>query len=279
MDAGISTAANIAWLKQQDYRYLVVSRERGRQFDPVRVSSTRVVTPKRDPDQAVETLTASKRDDPLAARAERGRAEVRLYCHSTGRETKEIAITARFVTRFKTGLTALAAGSSKPRGQKKVSAIQQRIGRLKEKSRGIGQHYEIVVTADGAGKNTATIAWTAFRVLGYRQQNADWAKTPVEGSMLTHPGVYCLRSSETTWDADKLWHTYTRLTDLETVFRGLKSELGVCSAFRWRPSVPLACQRIGTRGQPKVTETLGPPVFHHTEDRSEAHLFITVLAY
>ncbi len=44
MDAGIATAANIAWLKAQDYRYLVVSRERGRQFDP---------------DQAINTLTAS----------------------------------------------------------------------------------------------------------------------------------------------------------------------------------------------------------------------------
>lgn len=67
--------------------------------------------------------------------------------------------------------------------------------------------------------------------------------------MLTHPGVYCLRSSETTWDPAKLWHTYTMLTDLEAVFRGLKSDLGL------------------------------HPVFHHNERRTEGHLFITVLAY
>ena len=67
--------------------------------------------------------------------------------------------------------------------------------------------------------------------------------------MLTHPGVYCLRSNETTWDAAKLWHTYTMLTDLEAVFRGLKSELGL------------------------------RPVFHHNEKRTDGHLFITVLAY
>ena len=67
--------------------------------------------------------------------------------------------------------------------------------------------------------------------------------------MLTHPGVYCLRSNETTWDAATLWHTYTMLTDLEAVFRGLKSELGL------------------------------RPVFHHKADRTEGHLFITVLAY
>jgi transposase len=219
MDAGIATAANIVWLKQQDYRYLVVSRERTRQFDP---------------DQAVQTLTASNETIRLQRVLSEDASEVRLFCHSEGRETKETAITARFVTRFETGLAALAAGLSKPRGQKTLAAIQQRIGRLKENSRGIGQHYEIVVTPDAAGKNAAAIAWT---------------KTPVEGSMLTHPGVYCLRSSETTWDAEKLWHSYTMLTDLEAVFRGLKSELGL------------------------------RPVFHHTEDRTEGHLLITVLAY
>ena len=67
--------------------------------------------------------------------------------------------------------------------------------------------------------------------------------------MLTHSGVYCLRSNETEWDAEKLWHTYIMLTDLEAVFRSLKSELG----FR--------------------------PVYHHKEECVDGHLFSTVLAY
>ena len=49
--------------------------------------------------------------------------------------------------------------------------------------------------------------------------------------MLTRPGVYCLRSSETEWHVVKLWHTYTMLTDLEAVFRGLKSDLGLHPVF------------------------------------------------
>ena len=219
MDAGIATAANIAWLRKQEYRYIVVSRERGRQFNP---------------DKAVETLTASNETIQLQRVLNADKTEVRLYCHSTGRDTKETAIAGRFVTRFETGLAKLAAGLDKPRTQKKLADIQQRIGRLKEKSRGIGQHYEIVVTPDATGKQAASITWT---------------KTPVEGTMLTHPGVYCLRSSETTLDAAALWHSYTMLTDLEAVFRGLKSELGL------------------------------RPVFHQNERRTEGHLFITVLAY
>jgi transposase len=219
MDAGIATAANIAWLKEQKYRYLVVSRERGRQFDP---------------EPAVNTLTASNETVRLQRVLSEDGTEVRLYCHSEGRETKETAISTRFATSFEAGLEKLAAGLSKPRGQKKLAEIQQRIGRLKEKSRGASQHYEIIVTPDEAGEKADSITWT---------------KTPVEGSMLTHPGVYCLRSNETTWDAQTPWHTYTMLTDLEAVFRGLKSEPG-----------------------PR-------PVYHHKEERTEGHLFITVLAY
>jgi hypothetical protein len=219
MDAGIATAVNITWLKEKGYRYLVVSRERGRQFDP---------------DKATSTLTASNATVRLQRVLSEDGAEVRLYCHSEGREAKETAITTRFVTQFETGLGNLAAGLSKPRGQKKLADIQQRIGRMKEKSRGIGQHYEIVVTPDETGKLATSITWT---------------KVPVEGSKLTHPGVCCLRSNETTWSAETLWHTYTMLTDLEAVFRGLKSELGL------------------------------RPVFHQKADRTEGHLFITVLAY
>jgi transposase len=219
MDAGIATAANVAWLKEQEYRYLVVSRERARQFDA---------------DQAIDTLTASNETIQLQRVLNEDSTEVRLHRHSAGRDAKETAIAGRSVTRFETGLAKLAAGLARPKSRKKLADIQQRIGRLKEKSRGIGQHYEITVTPDETGKNAAAITWT---------------KTPVEGSMLTHPGVYCPRGSETSWDAAKLWHAYTMLTDLEAVFRGLKSDLGL------------------------------HPVFHHNETRTEGHLFITVLAY
>jgi transposase len=219
MDAGIATEANITWLKQQGYRYLVVSRERTRHFDP---------------EQAIETLTASEETIRLQRVLSEDGEEVRLHCHSAGRQAKETAISDRFVKRFEAGLTRLAEGLSKPRGQKQLASIQQRIGQLKKSSRGIGQHYEITVVADETGTKATGITWT---------------KKPVTGSMLTDPGVYCLRSNETTWDAPTLWHTYMMLTDLEAVFRSLKSELGL------------------------------RPVFHQKEDRTEGHLFITVLAY
>ena len=119
-------------------------------------------------------------------------------------------------------------------GHPQIEAIWKRIGRLKAQSSGAGQHYHIEVDADEAGKNA-----TAIR----------WEQRPVAGSKLTHPGVYCLRSNQTDWSAETMWRTYLMLTDLEAVFRSLKSELGL------------------------------RPIFHQKQHRSNGHLFITVLAY
>ena len=70
-------------------------------------------------------------------------------------------------------------------------------------------------------------------------------------SKRTEKGVrqYTILTSQADWDEATLWKTYTMLTDLEAVFRSLKTELGL------------------------------RPVYHQTADRVTGHLFITVLAY
>lgn len=219
MDAGIATAANIAWLVEHGYRYLVVSRERYRQFDA---------------SCAVDVTTASEQTVRIQRVLSDDSSEVRLYCHSQQRQDKETAMTTRFSQTFEAGLTRITAGLVKPRGEKRREKILQRIGRLQEKSNGISQHYQIDLTYDDSGTKVTALTWT---------------KQPIDGTRLTHPGVYCLRTNELDWDEATLWRTYTMLTDLEAVFRSLKSELGL------------------------------RPVYHHTEERTEGHLFITVLAY
>lgn len=220
IDRGIATEANIAWLILHKYRYLVVSREQGRKFDE---SQTFVTT-----ETAKEEVIRIQRE-----MSEDG-TEVRLYCHSQKREDKENAMTKRFMERFEKGLARLSENLGKARGEKDIAKLSERIGRLKEKGHGIGQHYRIELTPDESGKKAISITWE---------------KIPIDGTQLTHPGVYCLRTNETQWDEARLWQTYTMLTDLEAVFRSLKSELGL------------------------------RPVFHSKEERTEGRLFITVLAY
>ena len=105
--------------------------------------------------------------------------EVRLYCHSPGREQKEVAIVARLTRRFEEGLAKLCQSIAKPRGERRLVKITERVGRLKQKCRGVAQHYRIEYQMDDAGKKITALTWT---------------KQPISGTQMSDPGVYCLRS-------------------------------------------------------------------------------------
>ncbi len=66
---------------------------------------------------------------------------------------------------------------------------------------------------------------------------------------LVRDGAYLLRSNQAGWSAQEFWETYIQLTIVERAFRVLKSEL------------------------------LLRPIWHHTSGRTQAHIFVCVLAY
>ncbi len=114
MDAGIATEANIQWLRKAGYGYLVVSRERSRQFNA---------------DDAVSLETAAQETVRCQKVVAEDGQEVRLYCHSPGREQMEKAMAERFASRFETGLKALNEGLQRPRTEKRPDKLWERIGR------------------------------------------------------------------------------------------------------------------------------------------------------
>jgi transposase len=66
---------------------------------------------------------------------------------------------------------------------------------------------------------------------------------------LRRDGAYLLRSNQDGWTAELFWETYTQLTTVERAFRVLKSEL------------------------------LLRPIWHQYSGRTQAHVFVCVLAY
>ena len=219
MDAGIATDDNVNWLREHKYPYLVVSRKRHRDFDE---TSSVVV----------------KKDDSCTVRVQKvfdeEAQETLLYCHSSQREKKDKAIDDRVTGRLEEALQKLAKGLQKKRCLKKYDKVMVQIGRLRQKYSRASKQYTISVTKDDISDNATKITWE---------------KQAVENTTDTYPGVYCLRTSHTEWDESLLWDTYTMLTDLEAVFRSLKSELGL------------------------------RPIHHQITDRVSGHLFITILAY
>ena len=117
---------------------------------------------------------------------------------------------------------------------KKFDKVIEKIGRLKQQFSKAAKLYTVTVTKDERSSNASKITWQ---------------RKPAQDTTDTYPGVYCLRTNQSDWDESTLWKTYTMLTDLEAVFRSLKSELGL------------------------------RPVHHHIAERVSGHLFITLLAY
>lgn len=66
---------------------------------------------------------------------------------------------------------------------------------------------------------------------------------------LVRDGAYLLRSNQAGWSAAEFWETYMQLTVVERAFRVLKSQL------------------------------LLRPIWHHYSGRTQAHIFVCVLAY
>lgn len=67
--------------------------------------------------------------------------------------------------------------------------------------------------------------------------------------VLARDGAYLLRSNQAGWSAQEFWETYIQLTVVEHAFRVLKSHL------------------------------LLRPIWHHYSGRTQAHIFVCVLAY
>lgn len=82
-----------------------------------------------------------------------------------------------------------------------------------------------------------------------RVVSVNWAKINNESDETRLYGCYVIETTHKELDALQIWKLYMTLTRVESAFRALKSELG----FR--------------------------PVYHHGSERTEGHLFISVLAY
>ena len=170
LDAGIATEENLAWLREQGYRYLVVSRERHKQFDPDQAIVIR--------DEGATRIRAQRVVDEDSG-------EVRLYCHSTGREAKERGIAQRFSTRLEAELNYLAEGLHLPRRVKHYDKVLTRIGRLRQRYSRVARYYDIRLEKVGESekfvvnycwRQAGARAWAALRMRGrwHWEQCALW---------------------------------------------------------------------------------------------------------
>jgi transposase len=164
--------------------------------------------------------------------------EVKLYEHegelyvlakSEGRQAKEIAIRRKRLTRLLRKLRAMR--KSLP----KRDQLLLRIGAAKKEA---GRAFGFVKLRLPEKNEAVTKQTFSF--------HTDKAKLKAAQQ---RDGHYLLRSNLTGEDPAVLWARYIQLTQIESVFRSLKSELGI------------------------------RPIYHQLEHRADAHVLIAFLAY
>jgi hypothetical protein len=221
MDAGIASEENINYLIANNYEYLVVSRKQNREFDEEKSIPVKIDNKDEVQVRAMKVVNTET-------------GEIELFIHSKARQAKEDAMLQRVQTLFIQKLQYLKDGLTIKKRTKEYEKVLLAVGRAKEKFSAVGQYYNVIVTKDPDSKNAKDITWSQKETLD--------KKSAING-------VYCLRTNNQSMDEEKLWKTYTTLTDLESVFKSLKSELGL------------------------------RPIFHQTQSRVDGHLFITLLSY
>jgi transposase len=164
--------------------------------------------------------------------------EVKLYQHegelyvlakSEGRQAKEVAMRRKRLARFLRKLRVMRKSLTK-RDQ-----LLLRIGAAKKEAGRAFGFVKIQIPKAGQAVTRETFSFHVDKAKLKAAQQRD--------------GHYLLRSNLTGEDAAVLWTRYVQLTQIESVFRSLKSELGI------------------------------RPIYHQLEHRADAHVLIAFLAY
>jgi transposase len=197
LDAGIATEANLTWLRENNYSYVVSARQNAPSLE-LEGGLAAV-------GDAYDLVKAALVKSPSDSE------EKWLYCESEAKAAVASKMKQSFRTRFEDDLKKISAGLLKPRGRKKYQKVLERIGRLKEKHKQISGCYEVNVLASEDGQTATSIEWKVIE-----EKLSD---------KLT--GRYFLRTNLTHLGAKDLWQLYNTLRSIEDAFRFMKSSLGL----------------------------------------------------
>ena len=219
MDAGIATEKNLATLTGQGYKYVVVSRAKIKDYQPVQ--------------QGKETylLTKSKKIIRLSMVQSEKYTDSFLKVESPAKGMKEQGIKNRLEQGYEEQLHLIKQSLSKPRGIKKADKVQQRIGRAKQKYPSIHHLYNITLDI-----NTAT------KIV----KNINWQKDEIKAQEANEKlGVYFLRTNLEDTDEALEWMIYNTIREIESTFRILKTDLDLRPIYHKNDSSTMAHLHLG----------------------------------
>ena len=195
MDAGIATEANLEYLRDKNFDYICVSRSSLQDYSLAEGECKTVWDNRRHP---IEISMVRPQEEG---------GDLYLYVKSNMKQQKEQSMSNQLTKRFVEELEKIKSSLSKRRGVKKEGAVNQRIGRLRQKYPSISKLYTIELKVD-ENKNVSDII--------YQQSKPD-----------KEAGVYFIRCSQNQLTEELIWEIYNILREIESTFRCLKTDLDI----------------------------------------------------
>ena len=242
IDAGIATEDNLALIQAKGYDYVCVSR------------STKAVIRKAETGKAVIVNDRKNREITLESVLNDNDSVYFMKVTSPTKALKEKAMKTLFELRFEDGLECIKTSLTKKSGVKTYEKVLERIGRLKGKYPSAYKRYKIdiekqVIPVNGKNKSAKTeiIAEVKTKEICTALKWEKIAKLDVQKQ--EECGVYFLRTSIKTDEETLVWTVYNCIRNIESSFRTLKTDLDL------------------------------RPIFHKSDDATQAHLNLGLLAY
>lgn len=196
MDAGFASESNLKYLDKKSLKYVCVSRVRPKDFQIDLTSENYTVTDNRNNPIELQIFKPKDFNDTW------------LYVKSEQKRIKEQAMADKLEQRFEQELTSLSNGLGKKGTVKKTEKVWERIGRIKEKNRGVSGRYNIEI----AEKNGSIT-------------QLNWGKKDSQQVDTKTYGEYFIRTNIKNADQKQLWTAYNTIREVEATFRCLKSDL------------------------------------------------------
>jgi len=219
---------------------LSLIQEKG--YDYVCVSrSTRAEIKKSETGKSVIVNDKKNREITLEKVLSNDDAAYFLKVTSPTKALKERAMKTLFEQRFEDGLECIRGSLTKKSGVKAYDKVCERIGRLKQKYPSAHKRYKIELERQSVSQNNKTNEiCTAMQ----------WEKiAKLDAQKQDECGVYFLRTCIKETEETLVWTIYNCIRNVESSFRTLKTDLDL------------------------------RPIFHKTDEATQAHLHLGLLAY
>ena len=211
-DRGMSSAENLAWLRQTGRRYIIgTAKAELRKF----AADLAIAGGWREIREGIEVKLTRWPDSD----------ETAILCRSADRRSKEQAMHDKFSQRIETALSRLAARIARSTKRLDAAQVNRQIGRILQQNQRSAARFQISLQLDDCP--------AGFRLhVEHSAAFDDWAALS--------EGAYLLRSNIVDWSDEQLWKAYIQLTQAEAAFRIQKDQLRIRPIWHQRDDRVLA---------------------------------------